>query len=116
MSEELNDLELAILNWFRDHYESESLLAQISAAKFKNRKWTKVGFYVDLDVPAESSPIDLNDFQGHWPINGPDIQSDDIEHGGISMLWGKEGRINCIEMAAIGSFFRERVKQFVLSS
>src|SRR5436190_24205396 len=115
MPEDFNELELAILTWFRMHYKNERLSAQIESAKFLNREWTKVGFFVKLKISTELPPIDLRDFNDHWPIDGPNIQSADIEHGGGSILWGKEGYIDQIEIYAFGGYFNEKVNEFSLS-
>ena len=114
MSEDFNKLELAVLAWFKNHYKDKHLSAQIESAKLINREWTKVGFWIYFTVSNETPQIDLNDFQDHWPINGPSIQSTDIQHGGGSILWGKDGYINCIEMYAFGDYFNEQVKEFIL--
>jgi hypothetical protein len=114
MPEGFNELETAILNWFQDHYANRELSAQIESARLVKRKWTKVGFYVDFEVSRDALLIDVNDFGGHWPINGPQLQSADIQFGGGSLLWGKDGRADCIEMYAHGDFFNEDVGVFEL--
>ena len=93
------------------------MTAQIENARLKERRWTKVGFYVDLEVSNDLKSIDWSSFKKEgFPINGPDIESEDIEFGACSLLWGKNGYINCIELAAFGSFFKEHVKNFKLIS
>jgi hypothetical protein len=79
MPEGFNELETAVLNWFQDHYANRELSAQIESATLVNRNWTKVGFYVDCEVSKDVLLIDVNDFGGHWPINGPQLQSADIQ-------------------------------------
>jgi len=78
------------------------------------REWTEGGFYVDFEVSKELPLIDLIDFEGHWPIDGPEIRSADIHRGGGSILWGENGYADCIEMYAFGNFFNEQVKDFEL--
>jgi hypothetical protein len=119
-----NALEKAILQWFVDTYDDDALTAQIKAAKFTDREWTKVGFYVALDVPHDLIPVDVarvnkklaekkkTEPHGSWPIDGPLLHSDDIEHQGGVLLWGKDGFIQTIEMYAYGDFFNEYVGAF----
>jgi hypothetical protein len=103
-------LEVEILS--TNSWELQS--AQIESARLVKRNWTKVGFYVDFEVSRDASPLNLNDFGGHWPISGPQLRSADIQFGGGSILWGKDGRANCIEMYAHGDFFNEDVRVFEL--
>ena len=123
---EFNNLERAILQWFEAHYKDEHLTAQINAAKLKNRRWTKVGFYVDLDIPSDVATVDVGSLKHReplrndksvrkgWPIGGPEIKSKNVEDGGGSLLWGKAGRITTIEMYSYGHSFAENVTEFEL--
>jgi hypothetical protein len=112
---DFNKLELAILEWLRKNYNHRQLSAQIDTARFVKRNWTKVGFFVYFEVSKELEPIDLRDFGTNgWPIDGPFLESEDIENGGDSIIWGKEGYLNCIEMFAYGDFFNEQVTNFEL--
>jgi hypothetical protein len=124
---QFNSLETAVLQWFAERYNDENLSAQIKAAKVKERRWTKAGFYVDLDIPLDVAPTDVKNLESQevvqggrpvrkgWPIAGPEIESEDIEDGGGSLLWGKDGRITAIEMYAYGHLFKENIANFTLS-
>ncbi len=116
MPEGFNDLELAILRWLQHTYVNPQLSAQIDAAILAKREWTRVGFFVYLDVPRTLESIKPNDFGQGWPIDGPALESEDIEDGGGSIVWGTDGYIDCIEMYAYGSFFNQHVKSFELHS
>ena len=74
-----------------------------------------MGFFVYIEVPKELEAIDLGEFEGHWPINGPVLHSEDIHHGGDVILWGTNGYIDCIEMYAFGEYFHETVIAFELT-
>ena len=115
MADDFNELELAVLEWFKRTYTISQLTAQIEDARLLKRDWTGAGFYVHFEVSRELEPINLDDFEGHWPINGPSIRSDDIQYDGGTILWGTDGYIDCIEMYAFGLFFNEKVNEFVLS-
>ena len=110
-----NALELAILNWMQTRYSHPTLSAQLESARFLQRKWTGHGCYVDFVVAKAIAPLDLGDFGGHWPIDGPQITSSAIDHGGAAILWGQDGYPDCIEMYAYGGFFHDHVVDFVLS-
>ncbi len=116
MAEDFNELELSVLEWFKSTYANARLTAQIEAARLLKRDWTRVGFFVYLEVSKELPRIGLDDFGGYWPIDGPHIASEDIQYGGDAILWGANGYIDCIEMYAYGEFFSETVNRFELSS
>lgn len=48
---EFNNLEEAVLKWFSENYKDIGFISQINAARLKERKWTKAGFYIDLQIP-----------------------------------------------------------------
>ncbi|HUC02108.1 MAG TPA: hypothetical protein VMA75_04395 [Candidatus Paceibacterota bacterium] len=113
---QLNSLEKAILQWFAQRYKDENLSVQINTAKLKERKWTKTGFYIKLDVSSDANLVDINKLRKKgWPLDGPEIKSQDIDDGGGSVLWGKDGRITQIELYAYGNSFKENVGKFELS-
>jgi hypothetical protein len=109
-----NKLELAFLDWLKKTYNHRELSDQVDTAKFVKREWTKVGFFVYFEVSRQLNPIDISDFGKGWPIDGPLLMSEDIQYGGDSIIWGKDGFINCLEMYAFGEFFNEQVTDFAL--
>jgi hypothetical protein len=116
MPDEFNALEKAVLEWYAQHYSDPALIAQLRSASFQQRTWTKVGSYVALDVPGLLAPIDFSRIgTPGFPIDGPRIESEGIEHGGGSLLWGNNGCITQIELYAFGSFFKETITDFVLA-
>lgn len=114
MLDGFNNLELAILDWLKSAYPNSELAAQVASARFVKRKWTGVGFFTYLKVPKQLKPINLGDFGGRWPVDGPGLNSIDIEYGGGTIVWGENGYMDCIEMYAYGNFFNETVKDFEL--
>lgn len=112
-----NNLEEAVLKWFSENYKDVGFISQINAARLKERKWTKAGFYIDLQIPNNVQKIDWSNFkiQG-FPIPGPKIESDGIELGGDVLLWGEGEYIGQIELSAFGSFFKEDIENFKLKS
>ncbi len=116
MASDFNKLELAILEWLKHTYANSQMAAQIESARYLNRDWTEVGFFVHFEVSRELEPINLDDFEGHWPIDGPFLISDDIQQGGGTLLWETGGYIDCIEMYSYGWYFNETVNKFELIS
>jgi len=106
---DFNELENAVLGWFQIKFPDTILSQQITTAKFSRREWTKVGFYVYFTVNTQIEKLDCE-----IPINGPNIESKDIEYVGITMLWANEGYIHCLEMASCGHYFREKIQKFTL--
>jgi hypothetical protein len=115
MSDDFNNLELAILEWLKLTYENSELALQVASAQFVKREWTGVGFYTYIKISNELNPINLENFDGKWPIDGPYLKSADIENGGGTIIWGENGYVNCIEMYAYGSYFNEQVNVFELA-
>ena len=82
---EFNKLERAILEWIIANISAADLIAQINAAALKEREWTKVGFYIDFNVPKTLNPIEQKDYtiykhKGNFPLNiFPIIKSKDID-------------------------------------
>ena len=121
---EFNKLEKAIFEWAENKYKDERLTAQLQAAILRERRWTKVGFFVYIDVPRTLEPIDIarigsqvNTNKGvitryEWPIEGPILESPGIEHGGGSVFFGKNGYLDNLEIYSFGDKFDENLDEF----
>jgi len=106
-----NRLEREVFKWFHSKYKDSVISRQLDTAKLTHREWTKVGFYVNFQVDRN-----LKKWDRPFPIDGPEIKSNDIEHGGGSLLWGEDGYLNCLELYAYGNFFREEVEEFEIEN
>ena len=109
-----NNLETQIFEWFKNKYPDSILAQQLDSAKLCNREWTKVGFWVEFEVDKNLPKLDMKVYGGGFPIDGPEIKSKDVDCDGGSLLWGKDGYINCLEMYAHGDYFKEQVGDFEL--
>ncbi len=107
---QFNILEKAVLNWIAGNSKDPNVIAQIKAVQFVERGWTKVGFYVKLAVPEGLGII--GSIEKRTVMNGPSIESKDIEFGGGSLIFCEKGYLDTLEMYANGSFFRENVTDF----
>lgn len=105
-----NKLERAVLDMVKELYRDPVLSAQINSARFKERKWTGVGYYTEFKVPPSVPRLNCK-----FPIMGPWLEgSTDIELGGRAILWGEDGLITTIEMWANGNHFAEDPMHFKL--
>ncbi len=109
-----NRLEQDIFEWMKGKYPTSTLANQLSSAKLTSRRWSQVGFYVDLKVDKSLPKLKMEDCGGGFPISGPRIESEDIHNGGGSLFWGKDGYIDCLELFAYGDYFKEDVKKYKL--
>lgn len=113
--EAFRPLELAIFAWLKQTYQNPRLNAQIDSARCIGRRYTGLGFFIEFSVDITLPPLSLDDWKrGRWPIDGPYIQSEGIDIGGDSLLWGTEGYIDCLELVAYGDFFQELIDSFKL--
>ena len=101
-------LERAVLDWIAQHQPDEALRQQLREAELDRREWTGTGFTVYLQVPPDMEPA----AGVNWPINGPALESDDIDIAGDSMLWGDGGYATYLELFSFGEFFNEDVRDF----
>lgn len=104
-----NKFERAVLDSIIERNEDANLVAQVKAAQFVKRDWTRIGFFVTLNVPKDTAPIETSHANGPW------IESPDIEFGGGAVLLAEGGHITTLEMYAHGSFFNENISEFKLS-
>jgi hypothetical protein len=109
-----NRLEIDIFEWFKEKYPLSTLANQLATAKFVSRRWTRVGFYLDFEVDNNLPRLDMAEYGGHFPINGPGIESEDVHNNGGCLLWGKDGYADCLEMYAFGDYFKEEVTDYRL--
>lgn len=109
-----NRLETDIFAWFKEKHPQSTLANQLMTAKFISRRWTRVGFYIDFEVDKNIPQLDMVEYGGHFPINGPGIESEDVHDNGGCLLWGKNGHVDCLEMYAYGDYFKEEVENYNL--
>lgn len=109
-----NRLEQDIIDWFKEKYPQSILANQLTTAYLVSRRWTRVGFYVDIEVDKSLPRLGMDQSGGHFPIRGPGIESEEVHHGGGCLLWGKDGYVDCLEMYAYGEYFKEEVQNYKL--
>lgn len=99
-------LEKSILDWISA--SQPALAGSLAAARIARRKYTGVGFYAYI-APDDDAEWDRP------PVDGPTIESQDLEIGGGSVLWLANGRPSCLEIYAFGDSFPEDLDEFELS-
>jgi hypothetical protein len=109
-----NRLEQDIFAWIKGKYPKSTLANQIDSAKLISRRWTRVGFYVDFEVDKDLPKLKIEDYGGNFPLSGPGIESEEIHHGGGSLLWGNDGYLTSLELFAYGDYFKEEVASYTL--
>lgn len=102
--ETLSEWEIAILQKAASRVGSPELMRQSRAATWKNREFTGVGVYVDLDLQdrrIEDARPDITN-----PIDGLIIVSDALPLGSAdSLVWlDDEGYLSLIEIVGNGGY------------
>jgi hypothetical protein len=100
-------LEKAILDWISSR--QPSLATRLATAEIARREHTGAGFYVYLSHQADTKWDRL-------PVDGPNIESSQLEFGAGSMLWLSHGEPCCLEIYSYGNHFPEHLDEFKLSS
>ena len=98
-----NTLELAIFDSIKRTYPFDEIRAQIDAAKLKDRDFTGVGFFVDINVSLELQPIDLIKLTNETTITGPSIKTEILEYGAWCHVFLTDGYLSCLEIYTLGS-------------
>ncbi len=103
MNDTLTALERDILAHIARRVGDPALDAQIRAATVRDRDFTGVGLYTSFTLRDQASLARLSSRDS--PLHGPSIESPILEHGACSLLWQKDGYLDCIEIAASGDFY-----------
>jgi hypothetical protein len=100
------DLERTILDWIAHrHREVAPRLLDIEIV---SRQHSGAGLYIYL---ADEGP--------DWdrpPLDGPGIDSPQLEQGAGCLLWLSDGEPNCLEVYAFGDTFPASLQVFELSA
>jgi hypothetical protein len=103
-NETLSELEIAILQKAASRVGSPELLRQSRAANLKNREFTGVGVFVNLDLKDRRIEDARPDIRN--PIDGLIIASDALPLGSAdSLVWlDDEGYLSLIEIVGNGGY------------
>ena len=107
MSDEaLSGFERAITERTISQLNDAALLEQFQKLRVRSREYTKVGCYTNFFLPSNATKITAP-YGQRGPLDGPSFEHPSVEFGGGSLLWFKNGLIDCLELYAYGSFFPE---------
>lgn len=98
-------LETAIFEWIA--VRRPPLASHLRNVEVVSREHTGSGLYVFLDEEGPS-----------WdrpPVDGPVINSPQLDIGGGSVLWLCRGEPHCLEIYAFGNHFPEDLDEFDLA-
>ena len=107
---ELSPLERDALNWIAQHANDAALTRQLDAVEAVQRRFTGVGSFTELLVPADLPRVSFR----VCPIN-PLIESSALEHGGDSVLFFEDGLASTLELYAFVGSFPEAITAWKLS-
>ena len=113
MSEPLSRIQLEILAHIAARMNDRAFSAQMQAASVAGREFTDVGLYSALALSNRDCLPALTS-QGN-PLRGPLIASPVLEHGASSLLWQRDGFLDCIEIVAFGNYYPQTEFDYSLS-
>src|SRR5581483_295033 len=88
-------------------------LSRRRVASVAGRKFTGVGLYAALDLSNRDFLPALTRHKS--PLRGPLIASPVLEQGASSLLWHKDGFLDCIEIVAFGNYYPKTDFDYSLS-
>ncbi len=101
-----SEFEAAVFRWIATRMDDPVLTSQLVSAVVLERDHTRVGCYSQLGLPKGAAVMTAK-YGLRGPINGPTFESPELEHGGGTLLWCKEGLVDCLEVYSHGDFFPE---------
>jgi len=110
-STEFNKLEQALCDWISVNTGDPDFTRQLEAASVKRRDYTRTGFFVYLDTPADCETIATSVRPSCPQIIGPELP-----YGAGCNLFLKNGRLHYLEIYTRGGFMPESLEQFRLQT
>jgi hypothetical protein len=104
-------LERDIFEWVATHCEVPVVAQQLRRAVLIRRDYTGVGFHTYCCAPDELPAFPLDTPR---PLEGPQIESPELEYGAGSLVWHEDGRLSCLEIFAYGDSFPESLAEYGL--
>ena len=82
------------------HMQKHVLLSQLEYATCRSRRYTGVGLYTEVSVPA-SCPRLVGAFVSPDSMPTCVVSHPELEHGASLILWVERGVISCLEAVAL---------------
>ena len=100
MTEPLHTLESAVLAWLAE--ANLELRQQLQHAQVSEREFTNGGgVFLHLTLPSDASPLP-NCSDAEW-IDGPAIESPELQSGALVTLWLTGGQVSSLEIWSCAS-------------
>ncbi len=96
-TEQPTAFEAAISAGIASETSDAALREQLRDIRVVSREHTGCGCYTDLD-PIAITPETTAAYGVRGPLSGPFFESPALKHGGGSLLWFKDGRVDCLEI------------------
>jgi hypothetical protein len=106
-------LEEAVLDRIIDKYQLPKIQDQLAGITGITREYTVVGVFVDFTLAPAVPSIPKEQIPSN-PLSGPALRSPGIHLEGGSILFLKDGKIDCLEMYAHGDYFQKNITDFTL--
>ena len=110
---EFTPIEQALIDWFVEHAVLPELVAQFRSATPTSRKYTGVGSYTDLAIPAEAPRVTAA-IAPPGAIIGPYIFAPEVPHGACTQVYCRGGVLTFLEIATYADPFPEKLANFTL--
>jgi hypothetical protein len=91
------NFEKAVFEWIAANSTDTALQLQLSGVQVATREHTGVGCYSQL-VPSPGAPRTQERYGSRGPLDGPGFQSPVLRYGGSTLLWFKDGLVDCLEI------------------
>ena len=101
----MEQLEKELLAWIAENNDCDALAAQLAGARVVKRDYTRTGFFIFLEAPQASIPIDTK-----IRVRCPDLEAPELMYGAGSSLFLRNGRLHYLELYARGGFFPEKLE------
>ena len=105
----MEQLDRQIIDWIAANATDEAVASQLRAASVRKRDYMRTGYFVYLDVPDDTPPI-----EGKINVVCPDIASSELLDGAGTELFLRDGRLHYLEIYARGGFFPPDLTEFRL--
>lgn len=103
-------LEESIVNWYKTKFPE--LRQQFESSKVKKREYSGAGFFIYYLSKSDNKPVVFN--LSSKSLNGPNIESSDLEYGGGSLLFFEDGIVKMIELFSYGDIFPQKLTNYTL--
>ncbi len=107
-------LEQAILEWFVVAYPNAVLAEQVAQCEVAEREESSIGFFTSFEVPERGSKLVSEEGESSFVCNECGLFASELEMHADCLLHVRQGRIDYLEVYAIGEGHPLQVTTFEL--